>query len=92
VDGGRFLVVSPFKILKTKDLLPLKRMKFGDYEFLAPNRPENYIREIYGKDFMKIGRTSKDHGRLNRYKKHENIMELLGEAKDELVSANSTFK
>lgn len=92
VDGGRFYFTSPFKILKTKDLLPLKRIKFGNYEFSAPNSPENYISEIYGKDFMKIGKTSKDHGRLNRYKKHENIMELLGEAKEELLSANRTFE
>ena len=40
---------------------------------------------------MKIGRTIKDHGRLNRYLKYDNIMEILAEAKDELVCANGGF-
>ena len=91
VDGGRFIASSPFKILYTKDLLPLKRVKFGPYEFLAPNNPDKYLIEIYGKNYMEIGRTIKEHGRLTRYKKYPNIMEKLTEAKDELIEVNKTF-
>jgi phosphorylcholine metabolism protein LicD len=92
VDGGRFKTTSVFKILETKDLRPVKRIKFGDYEFLAPNNPDNYLSEIYGKEYMRIGRTSKDHGRLNRYKKYPNIMEILNGVSEELISVNRNFK
>ncbi len=81
VDGGRFVVMSPFKILKTENLIPLKRLKFGPYEFSAPNNSDNYLSEIYGKNYMEIGRTIKEHGRLARYKKYPNIMEKLNQAK-----------
>jgi len=91
VDGGRFMTGSVFKILKTEDLQPLKRIKFGKYDFLAPNNTDNYLSEIYGRNYMEIGRSSKDHGRLTRYKKYPNIMEKLTEAKDELVKANENF-
>lgn len=92
VDGGRFRTGSVFKILKTEDLMPLKRIKFGEYEFLAPNNPKNYLSEIYGKHHMKIGKTKKEHGRLNRYKKQPNIMDKLYESKKELIKANENFK
>ena len=91
VDGGRFINVSPFKILKTEDLMPLKRIRFGKCNLLAPNNPNNYLSENYGKNYMEIGRTMKDHGRLVRYKKKENIMEKLNEVNDELIRANEKF-
>jgi len=92
VDGGRFQTGSIFKILKTEDLLPLKRIKFGKYEFLAPSNYDNYLKEIYGKKYMEIGKTIKDHNRLNRYKKQPNIISKLNESNDELLKANSNFK
>ena len=91
VDGGHFVVMSPFKILKTEDLMPLKRLKFGPYEFSAPNNSDNYLSEIYGKNYMEIGRTIKEHGRLARYKKYPNIMEKLNQAKEELIRVNNDF-
>ena len=92
VDGGRFFNVSPFKILNTEDLKPLKRIKFGPYSFLAPNNPDNYLKEIYGENYMEIGRSIKEHGRLARYKKYPNIIEKLTDAKEELVRVNEKFE
>lgn len=92
VDGGRFKYTSIFKILKTSDLQPFGKIRFGDYEFSAPNNVNNYLVEIYGKDYMRVGRTIKAHGRLNRYLKYKNIMETLGEAKDELINLNENSR
>lgn len=91
VDGGRFRTGSVFKILKTEDLMPLKRLKFGDHEYLVPNNPDNYLKEIYGKKYMQIGKSIKTHGRLTRYKKRPESMELLKQAYDELVRANEKY-
>ena len=91
VDGGRFTVGSIFKILKTEDLQPLKRIEFGNGEFLAPNNPDNYLKEIYGKNYMQIGKSIKDHNRLNRYKKQPDIMPKLKESYEELLKVNENF-
>lgn len=40
-------------VYETKDLLPLKKIKFEDAEFWGPNNPENILKAEYG-DFMKI--------------------------------------
>lgn len=91
VDGGRFMTGSVFKILKTEDLMPLKRLKFADHDYLVPANTDNYLKEIYGKKYMQIGKSIKDHGRLTRYKKLPESMELLRQAYDELHTANEKY-
>ena len=35
-------------------IFPLKKMKFEGLEFFAPNDSDDYLQELYGKDYMKL--------------------------------------
>ncbi len=35
-------------------IFPLKKIKFEGLEFLAPNQSENYLKELYGEDYMQL--------------------------------------
>jgi len=76
---------------KTEDLFPLKRLKFGKYELPAPENPRKYLIDIYGKNYMQIPRKIRDHGRLNKFKKRENVMEMLEEGINMLKKANENY-
>ena len=78
-------------ILKSDDIFPLKRMKFGKCSLPAPANPRAYAVNVYGKKYMQIPRKIRDHGRLNKFKKRENIMELLDEGITMLKNANENY-
>ena len=72
-------------------VFPLKRLKFGKYDFPAPNDTKKYIIDIYGKNYMKIPAKIRDHGRLHKFNKKENIHELLDEGIKMLKDANKNY-
>ena len=51
---------------RKKDLLPLKRYPFDDFELWGPANPIPYLDRAYGKDWMTVGYKSYDH--LNQKK------------------------
>lgn len=82
----------PYKILKAEEVFPLKRIPFGKYDFPVPNHTRDYLKYIYGKNYMSIPNKVRDHKRLNRYVKKDNIIEVLQEEIDLLRKANKNFE
>ena len=78
-------------ILKKEDLLPLENLKFGKYEFPAPHDTHLFLKQIYGKKYMKIPRKIRDHGRLTKYKEIEGIEDKLNSAALQIKKANDNF-
>ena len=83
--------VYPFKVIPTNQVFPLTTIPFGPYDFKAPKDFISYIKDIYGNNYMQIPRKIRDHGRLNRFRKELNILEMLDEAIDMLVKANKNY-
>ena len=77
--------------VRSVDLFPLKKLPFGKYEFSAPQNSVNYIKNIYGLKYLQIPRKIRDHGRLNKFKKQENVMEMLDEGIIMLKKANENY-
>ncbi|WP_405294392.1 LicD family protein [Methanobrevibacter sp.] len=78
-------------LVRTDEIFPLIKRPFGKYEFPAPQNSVNYIKDIYGLKYMQIPRKIRDHGRLNKFKKRENVMEMLDEGIDMLKKANENY-
>ena len=74
------------------ELLPAAATpKFGKYDLPAPKNSTKYLIEIYGKDYLKIPGKIRDHGRLQKFKKEENIIEILNDGIEMLKKANETY-
>jgi lipopolysaccharide cholinephosphotransferase len=58
-------------IYKAEHIFPLKKIKFEDYEFLAPNNCEAYLTNSYGKNFMT---PPPQHKRVQHYLKLKPIL------------------
>ena len=84
--------IYKFSILRTDNLLPLQKLPFGPLELPVPSNWDDYLRHIYGTRYMEIPKKIRDHGRLNRYRKQENIMEMLREANEMFHEANVNFE
>ena len=84
--------IYDFKILKTDDYFPLKKASFGPLQLPVPNNTDNYLKEIYGKNYYSIPKNIRDHGRMKIFIKYENILDMLNEAYDSLKKANDNFK
>ena len=83
--------VYKFDIVETEKVFPLTRMMFGGYEFMAPNNTRQYLIDIYGKKFLQIPRKIRDHNRLNKFRRQENIIEILEECVELLKKANERY-
>ena len=55
-NGKIKLNVWPSSMFLEKDVYPLKKYKFEDFEIYGPNRPEPYLNNMYGGDWNKIGK------------------------------------
>lgn len=80
-----------FKILKTDDLFPLKRIPFGIYDFPVPCNTHKFLKDIYGKNYGQIPNDIRDHGRYRKLKKFDNMMESLDEGIQMLKDVNDNF-
>ena len=83
--------VYKFAIIKTDDVFQLRKMMFGGYELPAPNNAREYLISIYGNKFLQIPRKIRDHNRLNKFRRQENIMEILEECVELLKKANERY-
>ena len=93
VENARGKVnIYPFKVIKTDKLFPIKRVKFGKCMLPAPQDAPDYLLNVYGKRFMEIPGKIRDHGRLNRYKKQPDIMNMLKETNEMFRRVNENFK
>lgn len=81
----------PLDIRKTDELFPLKRINFGGHNLLAPNNPDHTLKSLYGKNYLRIPRSVRHHGRLGKLRKEENIMEKYDEVLESFRLANENF-
>lgn len=93
VEGTRG-PVNTYKLvmMETDKLFPLKQMKFGEYDFPVPNDYKDYLIAQYGKNYLKIPKVIRDHGRLARIREIDNINQLLAEAVEIFKESNKNFK
>ncbi|WP_040213672.1 LicD family protein [Clostridium polynesiense] len=70
-------------IFNIDTIYPLKKIKFEDGEFMAPNDTDTYLKEMYG-DYMKIPPENK------RVQHHIEIKPILSE--EEIIELNKNFK
>lgn len=77
-----------FAVIETDKVYPFKKVRFGDMMFNAPNDINYYLKQIYGKNFMKIPNRIHDHRRLNRYVKQPNIIAMLEESNEMIKEVN----
>lgn len=80
--------IYKFVVIETDQVFPLTRIPFGNYEFLAPNDSRGYLIDIYGKKFLQIPNKIRDHDRLNKFRRRENIIEILKESIDDIKKGN----
>lgn len=90
--GNHSLFTYPYAIIQTEEIFPLTKVKFGPYEFYAPNNSIDYLKGIYGNNFMRIPKTFKDHGRLNRFRKEIGVDEKVFEAYQIIKNVNENYK
>lgn len=81
-----------YKIFETTDVFPLKKTAFGKYELPIPNNSTDYLKYIYGNNYLRIPKKIRDHKRLNRFIQEENILEMLQEGIDMLQKANENLE
>ncbi|WP_405294388.1 phosphorylcholine transferase LicD [Methanobrevibacter sp.] len=86
--GTGFVDVYSFSVLESDKIFPFREVEFAGKTFKAPNDIDYYLKDIYGKDYMKIPNKMRDHRRLNRYVKQENIIKMLEESNDMIIKVN----
>lgn len=79
-------------VMETDKLFPLKRIPFGRDKFPVPNDCDDYLKAIYGNSYLKIPKNVRTHGRTNKLREIENIMELFDEAIKTFREANKNFE
>ena len=80
-----------FSIYETEDIFPLKTLKFENKEFPCPN-DENYIKSLYGDDYMRIPKNIKIHDFHARLMNTPNCNDKLIEHINILKEINRNFK
>ena len=78
-------------ILETDKLFPLKTLNFNDHSFKVPRDADYYLSMIYGNTYREIPKAIREHSRISKLIKIENINELLEDAVLEMKSANENF-
>ena len=81
-----------FKILKTDDYFPLKKISFGGYQLPVPKDTDSYLKNIYGDEYFSIPPKIRTHGRLKTFVNEDNILGKLEEAYTSIKQANDNFK
>ena len=80
-----------FRLYKTKDVFPIKKVKFEHYDILAPNNPSNYVGTTYGSDYMVMPQVLDFHQRIYALLKIDNIDNILKEEIEKLKEINKNF-
>ena len=86
----------PYENLKLKTfdrtkIFPLKKSKFGVYQFPVPNDSDYYLRKVYGK-YHNIPKSVQRHNRIDDFRHVMNADELFDECIDRMRKANHDFK
>ena len=93
VEGTRGPVnLYDLVVMDTDKLFPLKRRPFGPIDIPVPNDEVDYLIAQYGKNYLKIPRNIRDHGRIGRIRTIYDVMPLLDEAVEIFQRANKNFK
>ena len=79
-------------MMETDKLFPLKRINFGVNKYPVPVDSVDYLIAQYGKNYLKIPKVIRDHGRLDRIRGIDGIVEKLEEAVNIFKQANKSFE
>ena len=79
------------KTRNTKDMFPLKKVKFHNRYFKVPNNEDPLLNYYYG-DYMALPKIIITHGLINRISSNEHLKEYYPIAIEELSKVNSLFK
>ena len=71
-------------------IFPLKEMKFKDYYFKVPNKPEERLKDEYG-DYSRFPQSLHHHNLVKKLKKIQNIDEYYDNAIEKLKTINDNF-
>jgi hypothetical protein len=93
VEGTRGPVnLYDLVVMETDKLFPLKRRQFGPIDIPVPNDEVDYLIAQYGKDYLKIPRNIRDHGRVYKVREIPDVMPKLDEAVEIFRKANENFR
>ncbi len=59
IRSGKF--PSPLLYIKKEEVFPLKKTTFEGYEFFIPNNSDEYLKILYGDDYMTLPPKNKRH-------------------------------
>ena len=59
-----------YRLIESKDIFELDKIKFEDYIFNCPKNPKNYLPHKYGDDFMVLPKILIHHNRVHHALKH----------------------
>lgn len=82
-----------FKLFETNQLLPFKKIRFGDKDYPCFNNPAYYLTAAYGESFRKIPRTAIMHDVVqDLISEEEKLNPWFDEATYRIKKANENFK
>lgn len=79
-----------FSYYKTEDIFPLRKLRFNDRYYYCPNKPEAYLKSIYG-NYHNIPRSLGNHKRLYNLFKDYNVDKIFEEHIQKLQEVNENF-
>ena len=91
IEGVLGGYVYPFILFKYDDIFPLKKINFENNEYPCMNNFIDFLKTVYGEDFMKIPLKIHEHGRYDKLRYVENIEEIFEDSINELREFNSTI-
>lgn len=91
IEGVLGGYVYPFILFKYEDIFPLKKITFEDNEYPCINNYINFIKTVYGEDYMSIPFKVHDHGRCDKLRYIENIEDIIEDGIIELRQFNSSI-
>jgi len=77
--------------LETDQIFPLKRVKYGDKMFPAPNVPQAYLEKVYGK-YMEVPISVRTHSRVKNFRYEEDAQELFDKHIKIMKEVNENFE
>ena len=91
IEGTLGGYVYPFIIYKYEDVFPLKKITFEGNEYPCTSNYLDYIKTVYGEDYMSIPLKVHSHHRDDQLRYIENIDEIISDSLMELREFNSSI-
>ena len=73
-------------------VFPLKTMKFENREYYCPNDYMDYVKKLYGGDYIRIPKTAHSHNFMEYIASHDNIYENFEKSIETMRNVNDNFE